>query len=356
MRSAIIVAAWLCCMACAALIAIRARYVTDLSALLPTHPSPAQRVLVEQLRDGAASRLILVALEDGDAAARAQVSRALALRLRQDPAYSRIENGERTAAERDRVFLFEHRYLLSEAVSAERFSPVGLRRAIESTIEDLTSPAGPLLKALVPRDPTGEIQGILEQLGRTAAPRTRDGVWVSGDGERTVLLAEVAASGSDIDAQDRALRTIRTAFAQASRESGTAAQSVQLHLSGPPVFAVEARARIQSAAERLAALSASLVVLMMWRVYRRASAVVLGLMPVATGALVGMAAVALAFGEVHGTTLGFGVTLIGESVDYSIYFFIQGRPDAPGTAAAPSWRQRLWPTCLLYTSPSPRDA
>jgi predicted exporter len=60
---------------------------------------------------------------------------------------------------------------------------------------------------------------------------------------------------------------------------------------------------------------------------------------VATGALAGVASVALGFGAVHGITLGFGVTLIGESVDYSVYFFIR--------SASGSWRRRLWPTVRL---------
>ena len=60
----------------------------------------------------------------------------------------------------------------------------------------------------------------------------------------------------------------------------------------------------------------------------------LGLLPVATGALVGIAAVALGFGAVHGITLGFGITLIGESVDYSIYFFIQSRQARKARAGA----------------------
>ena len=64
---------------------------------------------------------------------------------------------------------------------------------------------------------------------------------------------------------------------------------------------------------------------MLLAVYRSLPALLLGLLPVATGALVGVAAVALGFGAVHGITLGFGITLIGESVDYSIYFFIQSR-------------------------------
>ena len=42
-----------------------------------------------------------------------------------------------------------------------------------------------------------------------------------------------------------------------------------------------------------------------------------------SGALVGISAVSLGFGQVHGLTLGFGTTLIGEAVDYSIYFYLQ---------------------------------
>jgi len=54
--------------------------------------------------------------------------------------------------------------------------------------------------------------------------------------------------------------------------------------------------------------------------------------------LAGVAAVALGFDAVHGITLGFGVTLIGEAVDYSIYLFIQG---------AVHWRHAVWPTIRL---------
>ena len=41
----------------------RARYITDLSAFLPANPTPSQQLLVDQLRDGPASRLILIAIE-----------------------------------------------------------------------------------------------------------------------------------------------------------------------------------------------------------------------------------------------------------------------------------------------------
>ena len=128
-------------------------------------------------------------------------------------------------------------------------------------------------------------------------------------------------------------------------------------MSGPGVFAVASRAGIQRAVVRLSIASSALIVVILLTVYRSLPALLLGLLPVATGALAGIAAVALGFGAVHGITLGFGVTLIGESVDYSIYFFIQsaarrGRRSAPGSGAC-------GPPCASACSPrsaaSPRS-
>ena len=338
-RRARVIGAWLGCIALAALVVAKAHYVSDLSAFLPAKPTPMQRLLVDQLRDGPAARLILVALEHGDAATRAALSIAMAHRLRLDREFSGINNGEQLTAERDRDFLFQHRYLLSENVSAERFSAAGLKSALEETIANLASPEGLILKSLVPHDPTGEMLQIIDQLAGTAGPASRDGVWVSADGTRTLLVAQTAAAGSDTDAQEHALEAIRGAFAAAARDAGAPeAHLVQLNMSGPGVFAVQARATIKRAVVRLSIASSSLVIIILLAVYRSLPALLLGLLPVATGALVGVAAVALGFGAVHGITLGFGITLIGESVDYSIYFFIQSStsPPAPRSRAGGS--------------------
>jgi predicted exporter len=345
-RRARVLLVWLGCVAIAVFVVARAHYSTDLSAFLPAHPTPTQQLLVDQLRDGPASRLILIAIEDGDAGARARVSLRLVERLRKDPEFVSVNNGEAVAGQRDREFLFQHRYLLSEAVNAQRFTQAGLSGAIRETIDNLASPAGLLFKSLLPRDPTGELLNIVDQLSRSPAPKSRDGVWVSGDGARALAVAQTAAGGSDSDAQSKALDAIRAAFAAAAAETPqAAAKSVQLRLSGPGVFAVAARAKIEHAAVRLSIASSVLVVSLLLLVYRSFPALGLGLLPVATGALVGIAAVALGFGTVHGITLGFGITLIGESVDYSIYFFIQSRRAPDG--AAGSWQQLWWPTIRL---------
>jgi predicted exporter len=341
-----IIAPWLSCLAAAIWIVARAHYITDLSAFLPANPTRLQRLLVDQLRDGPASRLILVALEKGDAASRARVSSAMAARLRAASAFTSVDNGEPVSAERDRDFLFRHRYLLSEAIDNEHFSAAGLKSAIEDTVQNLASSSGLLMKSLVPHDPTGELLRIIDQVSNTQGPRTQDGVWVSADGARTLLAAQTAAPGSDTDAQEQAIGVIRRAFQEGVNAAGPGAAAVELRFSGPGVFAVAARDKIERAAIRLSFISSILVVAILLAVYRSMIALGLGLLPVATGALVGIAAVALGFGAVHGITLGFGITLIGEAVDYSIYFFIQssGRDRSDSTQ---SWQRRIWPTIRL---------
>jgi predicted exporter len=341
---------WLACIIVAAIVVIRARYITDLSAFLPDKPTPTQQLLVDQLRDGPASRLILIAIEGADAAERARLSRTLAAVLRRDPRFARVDNGEPVTEQADREFLFKHRYLLSDSVGAERFTPPGLHAAIAETIDDLASPTGLLFKSLLPRDPTGELLHVIDQISAAQGPQTRDGVWVSPAGNRALAVAQTKALGSDSDAQEQAVAAIRSAFAAGARPSapGGAAHggAAALRLSGPGVFAVAARAKIESAALRLSLISSALVVTLLLAVYRSLPALGLGLLPVGSGALVGIAAVALGFGAVHGITLGFGITLIGESVDYSIYFFIQSRHRLEN-AAEDSWQRRWWPTVRL---------
>jgi len=328
---------WLAGIATAIAVVAHTRYITDLSAFLPAHPTPTEQLLVDQLTDGPASRLILISLEKGDTALRAHVSAAMAQRLRSDARFSHVDNGASVTADQDREFLFQHRYLLSDAIDPRHFSAAGLRSAIEDTTSNLASSAGLMLKSLVPHDPTGEMLHIVDELSRTPGPRTQDDVWVSADAARTLMAAQTAAAGSDTDAQELNLAAIRSAFTAAAAVVPGAAV-VELRLSGPGVFAVSARSKIKRAATRLSLVSSVLVICILLAVYRSVVALGLGLLPVATGALGGVAAVALGFGAVHGTTLGFGITLIGESVDYSIYFFI---------SASKSWRHMLWPTIRL---------
>ncbi|HEU4621330.1 MAG TPA: MMPL family transporter, partial [Burkholderiaceae bacterium] len=340
--------AWAAFIALGVLAITRASFESDFSAFLPRDPTPEQRLLVEQLRDGAASKLVLVALEGADAATRAQWSSRLAERLRREEstAFAAVENGAHDGAGDRYARLFEHRYLLSPSVDATRFTVDGLRAAINDTIALLGSPAGALIKPVILRDPTGEIIELASTFAARAeqGPRMQHGVWSSRDGQRALLLATTHAPGSDIDAQQAALARLHAHFDAVTRESpapaGTAAG--RLVATGPGVFAVLARERIKNDASRLSVIGSVLVAVILLAAFRSVPALILGAVPVATGVVAGIAAVALGFGTVYGLTVGFGITLIGEAIDYGIYFLVQSRGDDART-----WFARFWPTVRL---------
>lgn len=325
----------------------RSHFTADLSAFLPRSPDARQRVLVDQLRDGLPSRLILVAIEGGYGQTRATLSRQLAAALRADPQFASVNNGEPVSDERDQQFIFTHRYLLSPAVTPARFTVEGLHEALGDSLDMLASSAGLVEKALLPHDPTGEVTALVSQLDSGAQPSSSDGVWASRDGKRAVLVVQTASAGSDTDAQARAIATVRHAFDTAAHTLPNAGQ-YRLLMTGPGVFSVQTRDAIRHDVERLSSLSLVLVVALLLTVYRSPLTLALGLLPVLSGVAAGLASVSVAFGTVHGLTLGFGTTLIGEAVDYSIYLFVQSAPAQRGEPAPlRDWVARYWPTIRL---------
>jgi predicted exporter len=331
---------WLLAMAAGAVVVWNTRFVTDMSFFLPTQPTAEQRVLVDQLRDSVVSRLMMVAVEGADSSRRAAVSRELRARLAEMPEFASVRNGETGSLGSERDFLFAHRYLLSPAVTAERFSVAGLKAAIGNSVDLLSSPAAVLIKPLIARDPTGELLELLVVLGSGAQPATQDGVWVSPDGERALLMVEPRAAGSDTDGQETAIALVRAAFAESARTAN--ALDARISLSGPGVFAVKSRATIKDDVSRLSLISALGIVGLLYYFFRSPRILALGLLPVLSGALAGIVAVGLAFGSVFGITVGFGSALIGEAVDYSIYYFVQSAP-----LGVQAWRARFWPTIRL---------
>ena len=296
--------------------------------------------MLDQIHDGLASRLILVAIEGADAPTRAKLSKQVAQVLRTNSAFVSVNNGEPVNAERDRAFLFSNRYLLSLAVTPARFSVDGLHAALSDSIDLLASPAGLAIKSLLPRDPSGEMVQLLDQLNSGSRPQMVDNAWASRDGMRALLLLQTRASGANTDAQQHAMTAIQQAFDTAP----SATSAAKLMMTGPGVFSVTSRDTIKSQVSRLSIISIILIASLLLLVYRSFSALILGFLPVISGALAGIAAVSLGFGSVHGITLGFGTALIGEAVDYSIYLFVQSEHDDTDQQG---WIKRFWPTIRL---------
>jgi predicted exporter len=327
---------WLVALACGAVLIARAQFSADLSAFLPRHPDAEQRLLIEQLHNGVAARTLLLGIEGRDAAQRAQASRALASALRASGLFEQVANGAQSDWQSAGQLLLQHRYQLSPAVTPEHFSVAGLRDAIDDTLSLLGTPAGEAVRPLLERDPTGETARIAEGLIPAQAPRVEQGVWVSRTAPRALLLLTTRANGADLDAQQRAIDAVQRAFAP------QAAQGLRLQMSGAPVFAVHSRARIEREASWLGGAGLVLVGALLLVAFGSLRALAVAMLPVGTGVVAGIAAVAAIFGTVHGLTLAFGSTLIGEAVDYAIYYLIQAHD-----GGWQRWRERHWPTVRL---------
>ena len=339
-RSSHAVARYLATFFCFALLALYAaktiRVESDFTAFLPPSTTPEERLLIAQLRDGLVSRLMLVALQGADEKTLARASRQLAERVGRAPEFDYAANGSLGQFVAQGQVLMRHRYSLSPAMNAEKFSEQGLRTALEEQLAQMASPFGALSRSIMVRDPTSELLAIVRQFDSGATPALRHGVWFSADGERAFLIMQTRAAGFDSEGQDVAMAAVRQALSADS-------PGVNAILTGPGVFAAESRRQIRRDAERLSLLSALVILAMLVYVYRSPQAVLLVVLPVAFGLLAGVLLVNSLFGSVHAITLGFAATLIGEAVDYPSYLLLN---TATGEAARDAAR-RLRTTLAL---------
>lgn len=327
--------AWLLSLCACALVIWRTQVVADLSAFMPQMPTARQQLLMDQFKDGIIARLIMVGIEGGDEAERARVSTELGRKLRQDDAFLTVQNGDAETGARDQAHFFEQRYLLSPSVTSDRFTVDGLHDAIGQAIEGLSGSAGLLLKQMFLRDPTAETLSLLELFAGDSQPASAGGVWSSKDGKRAILLLQTRAAGADTDAQAAAIARIHQLFGEVRLPDG----GTRVVMSGTGVFSVSSRAIIEREVEVLATASMVLVAGLLLLVYRSVWLLLLGLVPVVSAALAGVSAVSLSFGHVHGLTLAFGTTLVGEAVDYAIFLFMQHSSGQPS--------ERFWRTVRL---------
>lgn len=347
-RSRLAIFTWLLLVVISLTIISRSHFMADLSAFLPRTPTAEQQLLMDQLKDGLASRLILVGIEGADAITRARLSKKIAQTLRTNTTFVTVSNGEPITTEFDQKYLFNNRYLLSPTVTIERFTVDGLHSAISDSIDQLASPAGLLFKSLLPHDPTGEMLQLLDEMHADNHPQLLDGAWASRDGNTALLLLQTHALGSDTDAQKRAMQIIQAAFDHAN-EYDLTKPTARLSMTGPGVFSVVSRDTIKSQVRIIFVVSTILIAILLLIVYRSFTALFLGFLPVATGILAGIASVSIGFGVVHGITLGFGTALIGEAVDYSIYLFMQSDHlmNGDNEKNRKIWIRNVWPTVRL---------
>ena len=329
--------AWLLLMS-AGIALLRGTPVThDLTQFLPTGATPQQQLAASLVRSGPASRLILIGLENASPAELAQTSRRMAGILQASGLFSRVNNGMQI--DMDRLALeFRYRYLLDPDTTTTSFDEQQLRKALQQRLSELSSVLPLMDRQQLAADPTAAFRALLGNWQSQRQPQMLHGVWFSQDERRALLVAATRAPGFDSAAQQQAVSTIRAAFTAAEAAPGTG-----LLLTGSPVFADNARNTIRSSLRTLSITAAILVSLFLLFVYRSFYLLILAGLPIVTGLLAGSIATSTLFGNIHGITLVFGITLLGVAIDYPIHLFSHLASDKTPRQSI----VHIWPTLRL---------
>ncbi len=357
-RGALIVGWWLLLAALALFVSGHIRVSGDLRDFMPPAQTDDQKLLMDEIGNGPASQLLLVAIGmpaqvglpfyDNRAKTQVDVARlstAFATALKSDANFERVINGAEGDLQLD-PSLLPYRYLLSPTLDTASFDEKFLHDELSERVADIASPAADLLNDLLPRDPTLEVLKLAQRWTPAKAPTVNQGVWMSSHDE-ALLLVQTRAAAFDPGAQAMAIADLESRF-HALPDIGAA----KLTITGPGYFGAKLAATTQREAERLSAIGTGGFLLLLLIAYRSPVVIALVGLPLASGALAGLAAIALGFGDVHGITLAFGFTLLGVAQEYPIRVFSHrqaGVPIQQSVAAVwPLLRLAVVSACIAY--------
>jgi len=302
----------------------------DLSAFVPQQTTMLQEVLIEQIRRGPASRLLVVGIGGSTPDKLADVSDGLKRTLASHPAFVTVMNGEFDADTVTVPSPVDRYYLLMRDVD---YSADAIRSALHSRIRDLSFGGGASLRRIVARDPFLVSLDILEGL----SPAENTGrIWFAADGS-TVLMAETVSSAIDIVAQREAIDAVKAAF-----QKLPGAENLTLDVTGVGAFSVELQETIRAEATIRSVLASIALMSVILIVFRKPQYVLLAALPLGMGFGAGLAVVSLLFEKVHGITLAFGFTMLGVAIDYPVHLFAHAQQGNSHLAI-----RRIWPTLRL---------
>jgi predicted exporter len=321
---------------------------TDLRLFLPSPTTPEQRLLLEEIGEGPASRVLAIAIAGAAPEVLADTSRDFVAALSESKTFRMVANGE-VSLDAIPEKLLPYRYLLSPTFDTAVMDADFLHAQLQARARDLASPAGAMLEPLLPRDPTLEMVELLQNWQPVREPNRLYDVWFDAKGERALLLAETVAPAFDPDRQRAALDELRQTFKTLDPEG-----TLQLAISGPGAFSVLMESRTRGEAQTLGTAATVGMIVLLLVAYRSFGYLLVSALPLASAGIAGLLAVSVLYGEVHGITLAFGFTLIGVAQDYPMHLLSHQRPNHPPLQIV----RELWPTlatgvastCIAYAT------
>ena len=294
---------------------------TNLLALLPaTEANPVAERAVDMLGDALGNRTVYL-VTDRDAARAKAAAKQLGARLDASGAFRSVTV---------EVPPFD----LSQIAVTYMPARFGLltgtdRRSLEqgdATLGDrlvrrLYAPPVDGLQTSVADDPFGWLQHWLGELPLAASSLSlEDGMLVSHRDGATGVLVMTSLPGSAYETKIQ--YAVRVATLDAERALAADFPGVRVDRAGAVFYAEAARASAERDVHVIGAASLAGIALLLMSVFRSPRLLVLAFASTAFGIVCALAATLLVFGKLHLLTLVFGVSLIGEAVDYSIQYFV----------------------------------
>ncbi len=324
------------------IIGLKIKVSTDLSLFLPEPSSKVERLLHYQLDNGASTNMVFIALSGLSPEQLVQSNQQLTDALGTSTIFRKVVNSTSELSDKALNFVVDNRYLLSHRDLGEIFTVEGLRDMLSERLRGLASSQAGLEKRFLRKDPSGEVLVLLEnwqgKLSKHKKPEEFQRLWFSKDHQRSLILAEIDAKVTRLEVQIRAIQAIRVAFEKIRRPG------LELTLTGPAAFAVESGEDIREDIRLLTWLALIFVTLFLFLVYRSVPMLVLVFAPLVAGIITATAGILLFYGQIHGITLAFGITLAGVAVDYPIHLLTglvrNGNKDM-------AYVKKIWPTLRL---------
>ncbi len=322
----------------------KTHYSTDISIFLPENTGREKNVMLDinKSQQAQSASLLMIALEGADARQLANISRSIQGELDRSALFNFVINGNSKESAAAVSALFKYRYLLDSAIQTDTFSHASMRQAFAQRLEELRTPAVAIIKQTLTSDPLANGRNVFRAWQQGGQLKSIYGVWFTEDKSAALLIADIKLQGFDLARQQAAIDKVNESFS-AITSALNMKDKINLHISGPGVFAVATRADIVRDSKRLSTLGTVAILLIFIFAYRSLRLIILGTLPIVSAVLVAIAVTSQVFGAIHGITIAFGITLLGICTDYPVHFFSH----LQSTSSVRHAIEKIWPTIRL---------
>ncbi|MDR9435516.1 MAG: MMPL family transporter [Thiohalophilus sp.] len=334
-RSPVLHAIWLIAISLLlAYLILHMEVITDIKQFMPVDKEDGTfHALQSEILTGHESTSMLLNIHGANAERLVKLSRALREEVSFTEKNAMIRNGEGSFDTTGIEILEENRFLLVDT----DWSVEGLKRAFQSRLFELRQGQGPVIGQSIKSDPYLSVKKYFELIKRPTSLDENYPVWYA-EGIGAILRVDFGTSNIDLDTIERVQSTLRSKFQELSPTT-----SAKLEITGPGAIAVATRAEIQSVTHKLSLAIPLLLLLVFWVAYQSVYLIWFSVIPLITGALVGLVITQLIFTSIHGVVIAFGITMLGVALDYPVHLFSHKYKDEQLLTTA----KRIWPVLRL---------